>query len=61
MPQLHAPQELGVWLNEMRHAPGEKFILLPGGASSLPSRPQGRATLLIGPEGGFTVDEASVA
>lgn len=63
LPQLHAPQDLDNWLNEMRRAPGSKFILLPGGASNLQAqpRPQGRVTLLIGPEGGFTADEASVA
>jgi 16S rRNA (uracil1498-N3)-methyltransferase len=63
LPQLHVPQELGTWLNEMRQVPGSKFILLPGGASNLQSqpKPQGRATLLIGPEGGFTADEANVA
>lgn len=63
LPQLHAPQELGDWLNAMRKAPGGKYILLPGGASHLHSqpRPQARATLLIGPEGGFSADEANVA
>ena len=63
LPQLHAPQELDAWLNEMRRASGSKFILLPGGASNLQAqpKPQGRVTLLIGPEGGFTADEASVA
>lgn len=63
LPQLHAPQELGSWLNGMRHASGAKFILLPGGASNLQDqpKPQGRVTLLIGPEGGFTADEANVA
>lgn len=63
LPQLHAPQDLGAWLNEMRHVQGSKFILLPGGASNLQSQatPQGRVTLLIGPEGGFTADEANVA
>jgi 16S rRNA (uracil1498-N3)-methyltransferase len=47
----------------MRQAAGSKFILLPGGASNLQSqpKPQGRAILLIGPEGGFTTDEANVA
>ncbi|MDP1635076.1 MAG: 16S rRNA (uracil(1498)-N(3))-methyltransferase [Gallionellaceae bacterium] len=63
LPQLHAPQDLGTWLNEQRNTPGGKYILLPGGASNLHSqpKPQGRATLLIGPEGGFTADEANVA
>lgn len=63
LPQLHAPQELGAWLDEMRHTPGSKFILLPGGASNLQAqpKPQGCVTLLIGPEGGFTTDEANVA
>jgi len=63
LPQLHAPQELGAWLGEMRHMSASKFILLPGGAGNLPMqpKPQGSATLLIGPEGGFTADEAKVA
>lgn len=63
LPQLNAAQDLAVWLNEMRHASGSKFILLPGGASNLQSQPKppGRVTLLIGPEGGFTSDEANVA
>ena len=63
LPLLHAPQELGTWLNEMRQLPGGKFILLPGGTSNLQAqpKPQGRAYLLIGPEGGFTTDEANIA
>jgi 16S rRNA (uracil1498-N3)-methyltransferase len=63
LPRLGAAQDLGAWLDGMRHAPGSKFILLPGGASNLQSqpRPAGRATLLIGPEGGFSADEANVA
>ena len=63
LPQLQTPQDLSSWLSEVQHVPGGKFILLPGGASNLHAqpRPQGSATLLIGPEGGFTADEANVA
>ena len=63
LPQLHPPQDLGAWLDGMRKVSGSKFILLPGGASNLQSqpRPQGRTTLLIGPEGGFTTNEANLA
>ena len=63
LPQIHAPQEVDAWLVAMRSAPGSKFILLPGGATQLQAlpKPQGSATLVIGPEGGFTADEANVA
>jgi 16S rRNA (uracil1498-N3)-methyltransferase len=63
LPQINATQDLAAWLIAVRNTPGSKFILLPGGASNLHAqpKPQGRATLLIGPEGGFTADEANVA
>ncbi len=63
LPQLHAPRDFADWLGEMRHVSGSKFILLPGGTSNLQAqpRPQDSVTLLIGPEGGFTVDEANLA
>lgn len=63
LPQIHAPQEVDTWLVAMRNASGSKFILLPGGAAQLQAlpKPQGSATLVIGPEGGFTADEANVA
>lgn len=63
LPNIHAPQELDAWLVSMRTASGSKFILLPGGATQLQAqpKPQASATLVIGPEGGFTADEASVA
>lgn len=63
LPQAHAPQELVAWLEQARHLPGSKFILLPEGATALHKQPQppGCATLLIGPEGGFTESEAQLA
>lgn len=63
LPQLQAPQDMREWLQVLHGNDGGKFILLPGGAGGLPAqpRPQGRVTLLIGPEGGFTGDEANVA
>jgi 16S rRNA (uracil1498-N3)-methyltransferase len=63
LPQIHAPQELDAWLLSMRNTHGSMFILLPGGATQLQvqPKPQISATLLIGPEGGFTFDEANVA
>ena len=63
LPEIEEPQEIGAWLSEMQHAAGIKFILLPGGANRLNAqpKPQGRVTLLVGPEGGFTIDESNIA
>ncbi|MFA7299879.1 MAG: 16S rRNA (uracil(1498)-N(3))-methyltransferase, partial [Sideroxydans sp.] len=63
LPQLHAPQAIREWVSAQRGTSGSKFILLPGGAGGLQvqPRPQGSVSLLIGPEGGFTADEANVA
>ena len=63
LPLIHSPQELESWLLSMRSVPGSKFILLPGGTTQLRAqpKPQGSATLLIGPEGGFSADETNIA
>ncbi len=63
LPLIHSPQDLESWLLSLRNAPGSSFILLPGGATQLrvQSKPQISATLLIGPEGGFSSDESNIA
>ena len=63
LPQVHAPQDFSTWLAAMRGIPGAKFMLLPEGSSALHEqhRPQEAVTLLIGPEGGFSTDEAQLA
>ena len=64
LPQVHAPQEFSAWLAQMRSIPDAKFILLPEeGATTLREQPspQGSVTLLVGPEGGFSGDEARLA
>ena len=62
LPEIHAPQELGVWSATMRAA-SSKFILLPQASRALHDqpKPQGVITLLVGPEGGFSADEALLA
>ena len=61
--QVHAPVELSHWLANIKNEVGSKFILLPDGAATLHAqpKPQGQVTLLIGPEGGFSPEEASMA
>ncbi|MDD2914355.1 MAG: 16S rRNA (uracil(1498)-N(3))-methyltransferase [Gallionella sp.] len=63
LPQIHAPLDIMVWLQQMRDAPDSKFILLPEGAAALHARqkPQDRAVLLVGAEGGFTPAESQSA
>lgn len=63
LPQVQAPQDLSHWLALEDMQPGSKFILLPDGATPLHAQPKpvGPVTLLIGPEGGFTADEALMA
>jgi 16S rRNA (uracil1498-N3)-methyltransferase len=60
---VHPPIDLSHWLASQRNAPGSKFILLPDGAVALHAQPapQAPVTLLIGPEGGFSTDEALMA
>ncbi len=63
LPQIYAPLDIMVWLQQMQKATDTKFILLPQGAASLhaQAKPQGRVALLIGAEGGFTQAESDTA
>lgn len=63
LPEIHAPQDLPTWLSQIAASDNAKFILLPQGATTLHAqpKPQGKVTLLIGAEGGFTPEEASLA
>ena len=60
LPVTQAPLELDTWLEEQRSSNHMKFILLPEGSRALHEQAAvGQdIVLLIGPEGGFTNDEA---
>jgi 16S rRNA (uracil1498-N3)-methyltransferase len=63
LPQIHAPLDIMVWLQQIQLTPDSKFILLPQGAVLLnaQAKPQGKVVLLIGAEGGFTLAESDTA
>lgn len=63
LPRISPPLDFYAWQTTIRQESGSKLILLPGGAASLHalSKPNRRITLFVGPEGGFTSDEANLA
>jgi 16S rRNA (uracil1498-N3)-methyltransferase len=63
LPQIYAPIDIMLWLQQMREMPVTKYILLPEGTASFPTqaKPQGKAVLLIGAEGGFSQAESDSA
>ena len=63
LPAIHAPLDIMAWLQQIRATADSKFILLPEGAALLKvqAKPQGRAILLVGAEGGFTQAESDSA
>ncbi len=63
LPVIHAPLEIMAWLPKTKTMTDGKYILLPGSAASLhdQAKPQGKAVLLIGAEGGFSQAESTAA
>ncbi len=60
VPRLHATRALGEWLPEC--AGDARLIAVPDGHQGLPGlSPVKQADLLVGPEGGFTDNEVSLA
>ncbi|CAH1903872.1 Ribosomal RNA small subunit methyltransferase E [Candidatus Nitrotoga sp. HW29] len=63
LPKVYAPLEFSSWIATICDTSGSKFILLPEAVTTWHEqpKPQGKVTLLIGPEGGFSADEARLA
>ena len=63
LPQINAPLDIVVWLQQTRESSDTKLILLPDGAVSLnaQTKPSGNVILLVGSEGGFTHAESDAA
>ncbi len=59
IPQLHPPEKLATWLGIVNS--DLKVIFDPSGEQQLPSQSPTSATLLIGPEGGFSQKEVTLA
>jgi 16S rRNA (uracil1498-N3)-methyltransferase len=62
LPKVHAPCALSTWLRAPSPA-GLRVLLAPEATVSLAdlTRPAGAVELLVGPEGGFTVEESAAA
>jgi 16S rRNA (uracil1498-N3)-methyltransferase len=63
LPGIYAPMDIMVWLQQTKSGPDAKYILLPEGEASLhdQAKPQGKAVLLVGAEGGFSQAETTAA
>lgn len=63
LPQIHAPLDIMVWLQQVKTMPDTKYILLPDGTATLHDQttPLEKAVLLIGAEGGFSHAESATS
>lgn len=63
LPEISPPRDFAAWLAEVSGSAAAKFILQPEGSTPLNkhAEPQNGVVLLIGPEGGFSEAEASMA
>jgi len=64
LPVVHAPCDLGAWLTQPRPVSkaGSRLLLAPSATESLGHvAPAASMEILVGPEGGFTPEEASAA
>ena len=63
LPAIHAPLDIMDWLQNSESASDSKYILLPEGINSLhdQDKPNGKAVLLVGAEGGFSQAECAAA
>jgi 16S rRNA (uracil1498-N3)-methyltransferase len=63
LPRIDSPMDMMAWLEQAGPSSDTKLMMDPRGTVTLTSqaRPQGRVTLLIGAEGGFTRAESDAA
>ena len=59
VPEVHPPQPLGSWVETVKA--DQKFCLHPGLSNALPATPPNSVALLVGPEGGLSDDEVTLA
>jgi 16S rRNA (uracil1498-N3)-methyltransferase len=63
LPLIHRPLDIMDWVQQAGTISASRFILLPDGTASLhgQSKPDQKAVLLVGAEGGFTQPESEAA